>query len=694
MANNYTVSSLETPTGIIETPGDNVSNSTPSYVLTLTPDLGYAITHSNFTANSLPTEISNVVFTQNGELVVATVNFASNFVMPQSNVNLQIDIDGSAQLKNYTIHGLYSTVQENTTDSSVTNVVYSNNGNYATSEVLFTKTFTASSTSGTGFTGYYFEEEPYISSSNIGLYGEESSYTITTSKTLTNGLLTAKTFTVSYKYPAENVSGHTIGFVAKAVEIWTETPKITNYKIITTALSKFGESRKLRIYGSPGAKFDLTISKNGSDTYDFTTETFTSTATLDDDRALSSDGYYDYAILFPGDPTNLADGSITQDNNYTITIAAGTATTLSLAGGLASTFDLKQSLDKSVTISVINSGSTVYTISPSFIMTGPVGVVEPDGKLFSNTFTVAYSSAINIISQPVAENFVSVPANPGNTDLAIASVTLAQGATNTVNVVVPGYVYEFGDSNVQFNLDVANFISVVQNTQPVATAQTRGVTSGVGKSLALAGTDAEGSTLTFAIATNPLYGTLTNFNANNGFVVYTSNSGYSGSDSFTFTVNDGALTSTAATVTLNVTAQAIAPTSTETFAYRVGNTGNYTQMIGSFVGEASYNNLTAGSSTVTVTVTSFALDSIHGGYPSFADGFEDFDIAYEFKHGNTTLNSGPLFINQNTSTVGSYGAFLNLDPRNIAIPNSHNSGNGLIAGASYSLHVNLTYLNN
>ena len=177
-------------------------------------------------------------------------------------------------------------------------------------------------------------------------------------------------------------------------------------------------------------------------------------------------------------------------------------------------------------------------------------------------------------------------------------------------------------------------------------------------------------------------------------MVYTSNSGYSGSDSFTFTVNDGALTSAPATVTLNVAAQAIAPTSTETFAYRVGNTGNYTQIIGSFAGSASYSNLTAGSSTVTVTVTDFALDSIHGGYPSFADGFEDFDIAYEFKHGNTTLNSGPLFINQNTSTVGSYGAFLNLDPRNIAIPNSHNSGNGLIAGASYSLHVNLTYLNN
>ena len=102
MANNYTVSSLETPTGIIETPGDNVYNSTPIYVLTITPDAGYSVTSTNFTAGSLPSQIASVTFAQNGELVVATVNFATNFVMPSSNLNLQIDIDGSAQLKNYT----------------------------------------------------------------------------------------------------------------------------------------------------------------------------------------------------------------------------------------------------------------------------------------------------------------------------------------------------------------------------------------------------------------------------------------------------------------------------------------------------------------------------------------------------------------------------------------------------------------
>ena len=686
MANNYTVTSLETPTGIIETPGDNVSNAVASYVLTITPNLGYIATHTNFSASSLPTEISSVVFTQNGELVIATANFASNFVMPTTDVNLTIDIDGSTQLKNYTIAGVYSTTQTNTTTSAVSNVAYNNNGNYTTSEVVLTKTFTASSTSGAGFSGYYFEEEPYISASNTDLFSEDSNYSVATTKGYTNGLLTSKTFNISYTYPAANVSGHNINFVANAVEVWTESLKITNYKIIKSTLSKFGESRKLRIYGSPGSKFDLTITRTGGDTYDFGADpTFTATATLDDDRALSSEGYYDYNILFPGDPTNLADGSITQDNTYTVVLAAGTATTLSLDGGLQSTFDLRQLLDKSVTISVIDSGSTGYTISTFPPIVGPVGEVEPDGKLFSNTFTIAYSSPITIISQPVEASFISTPTNPGNTDVAISNVVLSQGATNTVNLAIPkGYVYEFGDSNVELKLDVASFISVATNAQPVATAQNRSVISAVGKSLILAGTDAENATLTFAIASNPTNGTLTNFNSNNGFVVYTSNSGYTGSDTFTFTVNDGALTSTAATVTLTVAAQTVAPTSTETFSYRVGNSGSYTPL--SLLGSASvaYTNLTSGSSTVTTTITDLGLDSIHGGYPSFIDGFQDFVLIYEFKQGSTTLNSGPLFVNQNTSSFGSYGATLNLDPRNIAIPNSHNSGNGLIAGASYT----------
>jgi hypothetical protein len=693
MANNYTVSSLETPTGIIETPGDNVSNSTPTYILTITPDPGYSITHSNFVANSLPSEISSVTFAQNGDIVVATVNFATNFVMPSSDVDLQIDIDGSAQLKNYTVAGTYSTTETNTTTSSVSNVAYNNNGNYTTTELLFSKTFTVSSASGSGFSGYYFETEPYISFSSMHLFGPRASrYNITTSKVYNSeNQLTSKTFNVNYTYPPLDHSADSISFIANAVKIYNEPLEIKSYKIVTKNLSKFGESRSLRIYGSPGSKFDLTITKNSGDTYNFADNVFTSTSSYDDDRTIPSLGYYDYDILFPGGTA--ADGSITQDNTYTIFIEAGTNTALQLQSPLLDKFDIKQLLDKSVTISVSDSGSTGYTISSFAPITGPVGEADPVVE-FNNIFTISYSSAITIVGQPLVTNFVSA-ADVGNTDVGFSDVTLTQGATNTVNLTIPkSYIYEFGESNVVFNLDIASFISVATNTQPVASPQIRSAVSSIGKSLTLVGSDAENSPLTFAIASNPSNGTLSNLNTSNGFVVYTSNSGFTGSDSFTFTVNDGDLTSTAATVTLNVAAQSLAPTATDIFSWREGNSGSYTTLL-SWEGDVSYTNLTTGSSNIGLSVTNWSLDSIHTGYPNYIDGYEDFDVDYEFKDSNgTVLYSSYLQVNTSTSMVDSYGATLNFSNTSILIPGTYNSGNGLISGASYTLEIKLSYNNN
>ena len=705
MANNYTVSSLETPTGIIETPGDNVYNSTPTYVLTITPNPGYSVTSTNFTAGSLPSQIASVTFSQNGEIVVATVNFATNFVMPSSNLDLQIDIDGSAELKNYTIAGTYSTIETNLTTNSLTNVAYNNNGNYATSEVVLTKTFTASSATGTGFNGYYFETEPYISFSSMLLFGGTSRYNITSSKVLNAAnQLTSKTFNISYTYPSKNYSGDSLTFTANAVPIYTEAPEIKSYQIVKSPLSKFGESRALRIYGAPGSKFDLTITREGTDTYDFLEETspgvlnpnyntFTSSASYEDDQTIPSLGYYEYDILFPGG--NAADGSITQDTTYTIVIAAGTSTTLSLQDSLLSTFDIKQLLDKSVTIRVAPiSGYTISTLAP---ITGPVGETDPVLE-FDNIFTIAYSGAINILSQPTVDNFVSTPSNPGNTDVAFSDVTLTQGVTNTVNLTIPkSYIYEFGDSNVVYELDASSFLSTVYNAAPFATAQTlSSVVSAVSTNIQLAGTDDQTlpENLTFAIASNPTSGTLTNFNSTTGQVVYTSNSSYSGSDSFTFTVNDGSLNSiSAATVGLTVVSQAISPTSTETFSYR-DTSGSYSSIASLWASNVTYVNLTTGSSNITVSVDDLALDSIHSGWPSYANGIEDIQsVDFVFKYGATELRTGYLNVTSNSS-ASSFGATLNFSNFSIIIPSSHNSGNGLISGGSYTLEIKLTYQNN
>jgi len=91
--------------------------------------------------------------------------------------------------------------------------------------------------------------------------------------------------------------------------------------------------------------------------------------------------------------------------------------------------------------------------------------------------------------------------------------------------------------------------------------------SGVGSSqINLQGSVDSGNVLTFGThlsgcgsCTAPAQGTLSNFNTNNGTIIYTPNSGYTGLDSFTFTAistpsGGGASTSSSqATVTITVT---------------------------------------------------------------------------------------------------------------------------------------------
>jgi hypothetical protein len=93
--------------------------------------------------------------------------------------------------------------------------------------------------------------------------------------------------------------------------------------------------------------------------------------------------------------------------------------------------------------------------------------------------------------------------------------------------------------------------AVAPNTAPVATAQSVTTSAGTAKAITLAGTDADGNALTYAIVANPAHGTVTGSGASR---TYTPAGGYSGADSFTFTVSDGTATSAAATVSISVTA--------------------------------------------------------------------------------------------------------------------------------------------
>jgi VCBS repeat-containing protein len=97
------------------------------------------------------------------------------------------------------------------------------------------------------------------------------------------------------------------------------------------------------------------------------------------------------------------------------------------------------------------------------------------------------------------------------------------------------------------------------NARPNATAGTLTTDEDTPADGTLSGTDPENLSLTFAVVEGPLQGTLTSFDAATGAFTYTPNENYNGTDSFTFTVSDGQLTSKAGLVEITINAVNDAP---------------------------------------------------------------------------------------------------------------------------------------
>jgi DNA/RNA endonuclease G (NUC1) len=105
-------------------------------------------------------------------------------------------------------------------------------------------------------------------------------------------------------------------------------------------------------------------------------------------------------------------------------------------------------------------------------------------------------------------------------------------------------------SNVPEEIQAVIEANADGNTRPTANPQSVTVAEDGTKTITLTGTDAEGNTLTYAVASGPSHGTLS---GTGNSLSYAPDANYYGSDSFTFTVSDKYLTSTAATVSITVT---------------------------------------------------------------------------------------------------------------------------------------------
>jgi autotransporter-associated beta strand protein/VCBS repeat-containing protein len=291
----------------------------------------------------------------------------------------------------------------------------------------------------------------------------------------------------------------------------------------------------------------------------------------------------------------------------TITVTAANDVPVAAAQSVGTAEDTA----KSITLggSDVDGDSLTYAI-----VSGPA-----NGTLSGTAPNVTYTPAADYSG---ADSFTFI-ANDGTVDSATATVSIAVSAVNDA---------------------------------PVASAQSVSTTEGVALPITLAGTDVEGSALTYAIVTPPANGTLSGSAPN---VIYIPTGSYNGADSFTFKANDGNLDSASATVSVTVTSA--------TFAWNSAIAGNW----------SDGTKWTAGSSPASSGLSNYILNfTALGTYTTTND-----------------LNSGFLLnrINFGGSTATLAGNSLALVANSATLPQvNQDSANSATVSANLALNANTT----
>ena len=268
-------------------------------------------------------------------------------------------------------------------------------------------------------------------------------------------------------------------------------------------------------------------------------------------------------------------------NSQTVSVAHNTATGITLTGSDPNT------PAKTLTFSVNSpSHGTLSGTAPNLTYTPTAGYQGAD----SFTFTVNNGSAISNTATVSLNVAASVPtANPQTVNVAFntaKAITLtgtdadvpalvltfvaSSPAHGTLSGTAPNLTYTpnagyhgpdsfiFTVNNGSNTSPAATVTLAVAAGTPTANAQSVNVASNTAKAITLTGTDPDvpPQALTYALVAGqgPSHGTLSGTAPN---LTYMPNAGYSGPDSFQFTVNNGSNTSPAATVSLTV-AQGVA----------------------------------------------------------------------------------------------------------------------------------------
>lgn len=218
--------------------------------------------------------------------------------------------------------------------------------------------------------------------------------------------------------------------------------------------------------------------------------------------------------------------------------------------------------------------TVIYTPTVDFVGTDAFTFRSHDGQEFSNTSTITLSvNAVNdapvSLTQPFSttrNHNVAVVLSASDAEGDAIHYTLVTTPTHgALSGEIPNLLYTpqtnfVGDDSFQLQASDAHEAATVAtlritvlptNTAPLADNLILTTTQTSVVAVNLSGSDGDGDELSYTLVTSPTHGGLTGAGAD---WIYTPTLGFTGVETFTFTVNDGQLAATPATVTIHVTA--------------------------------------------------------------------------------------------------------------------------------------------
>jgi hypothetical protein len=317
----------------------------------------------------------------------------------------------------------------------------------------------------------------------------------------------------------------------------------------------------------PNLTFRPTANANGSDSFTFKV----SDGTLESGTATVSvtiNAVNDLPVATTGSASTAEDtpvsitlsGSDVESGSLTYSVVtpptkgslSGTPPNLTYTPGLNS--NGADALVFRVNDGTANSANASVTISVAPVNDAPVAGSTSITTSVNNAVAATLSGS-DVDGNPLTYTVLSQPTK-GTLSGTAPNLTYTPGSGNLGS---DSFTFKVNDGSVDSGTGTVSISIVEGNAVPTALAQTVTATEDTAKAIALTGSDPEGSPLTYAVVTQPTKGTLSGTAPN---LTYTPQLNYSGADSFTFRVNDGAANSANATVTINVTAVNDAPVAT------------------------------------------------------------------------------------------------------------------------------------